>query len=87
MYLDFDCHERPDQTSTKKREWVCFEGTDDLGTYGKYIVISGDYSNQTHINKSYRRYEIIPKDGEMFSFETKSIKHFPTFEEIVSAFS
>jgi SAM-dependent methyltransferase len=82
MYLDFDCYERPDQASNKKQEWVCFEGTDDLGTYGKYIVISGDYSNQTHIDKSYRRYEIIPKNGEMFSFETTSIKHFPTFKQV-----
>jgi SAM-dependent methyltransferase len=82
IYLDFDCYDRPDQTSDNKREWVCFEGTDDLGTYGKYIVISGDYNSQTHSDRSYRRYELTPKNEEMFSFETSSIKHFPTFEQV-----
>jgi SAM-dependent methyltransferase len=82
MYLDFDCYERPEQTSAIKEEWVCFDGTDDLGTYGKYVVISGDYSNQTHIDRSYRRYEITPKDGETFLFETTSVKHFPTFNQV-----
>jgi len=82
MYLDFNCYERPDQTSDKRQEWVCFEGTDDLGTFGKYIVISGDYSSQTHIDISYRRYEIIPKNEEMFLFETTSVKHFPTFDQV-----
>jgi SAM-dependent methyltransferase len=82
MYLDFDCYVRPDQTSDKKHEWTCFEGTDDLGTYGKYIVISGDYDSQTHIDRSFRRYEITPKNGEIFTFEATSVKHFPPFEQV-----
>lgn len=82
LYLDFDCYERPEQSSKDKHEWVCFEGTDDIGTYGKFIVISGDYSTETHIDKSSRRYEITPKDNEMFIFETISIKHFPTFVQV-----
>jgi SAM-dependent methyltransferase len=82
MYLDFDCYERPEQSSENKREWVCFEGTDDIGTYGKYIIITGDYSNNTHIDRSSRRYEITPKDSDMFSFETISTKHFPTFTQV-----
>lgn len=82
LYLDFDCFERPEQTAKNKREWVCFEGTDDIGTYGKYIVISGDYSNETQIDRSQRRYEITPKGYEMFTYETVSVKHFPTFEQV-----
>lgn len=82
LYLDFDCYDRPEQTSSKRKEWVCFEGTDDLGTYGKYIVISGDYSKQTCIDKGYRRFEITPKDGEMFSIENTSIKYFPTLKQV-----
>lgn len=82
LYLDFDCYNRPDKMSVKRNEWVCFEGTDDLGTHGKYIIISGDYSNETHIDTSYRRFEITPKDGEMFSFERTIIKHFPTFNQV-----
>lgn len=82
LYLDFDCYDRPEQTAAEKTEWVCFEGTDDLGTYGKYIVISGEYSNQTHIDKSYRRYEMTPKEGDKFSIEYTSVKHFPTLKQV-----
>jgi SAM-dependent methyltransferase len=82
MFLDFDCFDRPDQSSDERHEWVCFEGTDDLGTYGKYIVISGDYSSKTRIDKSFRRYEITPKKGEMFTYETTVIKHFPAFRQV-----
>jgi len=82
MYLNFDCYERPEQSSENNEKWVCFEGIDDIGTYGKYIVISGDYSNETRIDKSSRRYEITPKGSETFTFETISIKHFPTFSQV-----
>lgn len=82
IYLDFDCFERPDQTYDNKQEWVCFEGTDDLGTYGKYIVISGDYSSQTHIDNSTRRYEITPIGGETVIFEINVVKHFPALEQV-----
>jgi SAM-dependent methyltransferase len=82
MYLDFDCYDRSEQISAIRHEWICFEGTDDLGTYGKYIVISGDYSEQTHIDKSYRRFEITPKNDEMFTLERTSIKHFPTLKQV-----
>ncbi len=82
LYLDFDCYERPEQSSEDKKEWVCFEGMDDLETYGKYIVISGDYSNETHIDRSSRRYEITPKVCELFSYEINVEKHFPTFSQV-----
>lgn len=82
MYLDFDCYERPEQNSEKKSEWVIFEGADDIGTYGRFIFISGDYSNETHIDRSSRRYEITPKGSDTFKIETISIKHFPTFDKV-----
>ena len=84
MYLDFGCYDGPDQTGESRHEWVCFEGIDDLGTYGKYVVISGEYDSKTRIDKSYRRYEITPRDSKMFSEERTVIKHFPTFKQVES---
>lgn len=85
MYLDLDCFFRPDETMPiVKREWVCFEGTDDLGTYGKYIVISGEYNSQTCIGKGFRRYEITPENSEMFSVERTIVKHFPQLNQVKS---
>ncbi len=81
LYLDFDCFFRPDELpSSEKREWVCFEGTDDLGTYGKYIVISGEYDSKTCIDKGFRRYEIVPEMGTGFLVDRTIIKHFPNFK-------
>lgn len=82
LYLDFDCYDRPAESSDYKKEWVCFEGTDDRGTYGKYIVVSGDYTADTRIDRSSRRYEITPVCGKTEIFETQSVKHFPTLLQV-----
>ncbi len=82
LYLDFDCYNRPTKSSDHKHEWVCFEGTDDRGTYGKYIVVSGDYSADTRIDRSSRRNEITPVCGKAEIFETQSVKHFPTLLQV-----
>ncbi|MEN6312831.1 MAG: GNAT family N-acetyltransferase [Clostridiaceae bacterium] len=82
LYLDFDCYDRPSMSSENKREWVCFKGMDDRGTYGKYIVVSGDYSVDTRIDRSSRRYEITPVNGNTEIFEVLSIKHFPTLLQV-----
>jgi SAM-dependent methyltransferase len=84
LYLDFDCVNWPDSTPDPDKEWVCFEGTDDLGTYGKYIVESGAYDSKTRMAKGTRRYEITPKDGEPFAVTQPSVKHFPTYRQVVS---
>ena len=70
--------------SSVKNEWVCFEGTDNLGTYGRYIVISGDYNSKTCIDRGLRRYEITPENSEMFSTECTIEKHFPQFNQVES---
>lgn len=84
LYLDLDCYNRPAETSSNRREWICFEGTDDRGTYGKYIIISGDYSPETRIDRSRRRYEITPAGGEMEVFDLSSVKYFPTLDQVHS---
>lgn len=85
MYLDFDCFFRPDKkASNKKQEWVCFEGTDNLNTYGKYIVINGDYDSQTCISTGFRRYEITPENSNSYSVERIVTKHFPNLNTVKS---
>lgn len=82
LYLDFDCYDRPAKNPVHRREWVCFEGTDDRGTYGRYIVVDGDYTADTRIDRSSRRYEITPIGGKTEIFETLSVKHFPTLSQV-----
>jgi len=84
LYLDFTCANWPDFTCGKVEERVIFEGTDDIGTYGKFILVSGDYNSKTRIDKSSRRYEITPKGSEMFAVTKEVIKHFPTYQQVVS---
>lgn len=82
MFLDFDCFQRRDASPAPQREWVCFDGTDDWGTYGKYIVIGGAYDSRTGIDRGERRYEIAPADAEPFSVTRAVVKHFPFMEQV-----
>ena len=85
LYLDFTCANWPDIEPSEANERVIFEGTDDIGTYGRFMLAGGgEYSSKTRIDKSYRRYEITPKNGEMFSVTKKNFKHFPTHEQVAS---
>jgi len=88
LYLDFTCFANDNfqksSVPSEANEWVIFEGMDDLGTYGKFIYIDGKYNSKTRIDRSYRRYEISPKSGEMFSITKEVIKHFPIYEQVVS---
>jgi SAM-dependent methyltransferase len=83
LFLDFDVPDWPDQSASDRREWVCFEGTDEWGTYGRYVMISGDYSRATRVDRSFRRYEIAPAPGEPFTVERQVTKYFPTLEAAV----
>ena len=84
MYLDFNCVNRPDVSPQTVEERVIFEGTDDRGTYGKYIMISGDYSSTARIDNSTRRYEITPKGDKMFTVTKEMVKHFPAYQQVIS---
>ena len=63
-------------------EWVCFEGEDDRGSYGRYIVMDGTADQRTRMVRGARRYEITPKGGEPFTIVGESVKHFPTLEHM-----
>lgn len=82
LYFDFDCPNWPTRSAVETREWVIFEGTDDRGTYGKFILEGGDYSSETRIDSSGRRYEITPHGGTKEVFNTTIVKHFPTLKQV-----
>lgn len=81
LILDFDC---PDDLSpyAGDGEWLCFEGTDDQGTFGRYFVCGGSVNPRSRTVKSLRRYAITPKEGQPFTVTRQSVKHFPLLEEV-----
>ncbi|MBQ9952449.1 MAG: class I SAM-dependent methyltransferase [Clostridia bacterium] len=81
LLMDYDCPLDVAKWTPANREWVCFEGTDDRGTYGRYIVVNGPVNNSTRTVSGKRRWEMKPADGEAFTVVTDSYKHFPTLEE------
>lgn len=82
LFLDFDCPFDLAAWQPACEEWVCFEGTDDRGTFGRYIVIDGTVNDATRTVTGSRRYEIVPAGEEGFQHGSESWKHFPTIEEV-----
>lgn len=83
LYLDFDCVNWPDMTTTESQKRVVFEGTDDWGTYGRYLGGGGgSYDSKTRIDISGRDYEITPQNGDPFTVTKTWLKHFPTHGEV-----
>lgn len=82
LYLDFDCFNRGTE-STNGSEWTVFEGTDDRGTFGRFIVVGKEYDPKTRMDKSgFRRFEIKPLGGELFSYTYEWQKAFPTLSQV-----
>ena len=82
LLIDYDCPLELSGWEPANTEWVCFEGTDDAGTYGRYIVVSGTANDRTRVVTGRRRWEITPAEGESFIHTTESYKYFPTLEQV-----
>jgi len=82
VFIDFDCPLDLCAWGPANEEFVCFEGTDDKGTFGRYIVVDGTVNNATRVVTGIRRYEIIPAQGGGFIHRTESWKYFPAIEEV-----
>lgn len=81
LLLDFDCPETLAHFNNDQ-EWLCMEGTDDLGTHGRYYVCNSTADERTRTVKGQRRFELTPQAGSPLTATTSSIKHFPTLEEV-----
>mgnify|MGYP003294592988 CR=1 FL=1 len=81
LILDFDCPLKLDHYVSGE-EYVCFEGMDDCGVHGRYLIGPTSADERSRSVKGVRRYEITLQNGKCFSAQTKSVKHFPTLEEV-----
>lgn len=84
LLLDFDCPDSLNAYLGDAAEWVCFDGNDDRGTYGRYIVLRGTCDEHTRMVRCGNRYEITPRVGEPFSITCSCAKHFPTLEQVMA---
>lgn len=81
LFIDYDCPLELSKWTPANTEWVCFEGTDDRGTYGRYIVVNKTTSDRTRIVTGSRRWEIAPCSDEPFVHTESSYTYFPTLEQ------
>ena len=82
MYLDFNCPPIANIPWQEQKEWLCFDGTDDHGTYGKYFVCGDTTDGVSRNIVGHGRFEITPKDGETFVVEVATPNHFPTIPQV-----
>lgn len=82
LYLDFDCFDTIPSRNGDTDEWVYFEGTDDLGTYGKFIVMGSPLDVAKRNDYSDRRLEITPRDRAPFAYQFRFQKHFPPLSQV-----
>lgn len=81
LFIDFDCPMNVSHWIPATEEWVCFEGTDDHGTFGRYIVIPGTANDRSRTVSGSRRWEITPANGEAFMHTESRHQYFPTLEQ------
>lgn len=81
LFIDYDCPLVLSKWIPANTEWVCFEGNDDRGTSGRYIVVHGTANDRTRNVTGSRRWEITPANGEAFIHAESSCKYFPTLEQ------
>lgn len=82
LFIDYDCPLELSKWIPANTEGVCFEGNDDRGTHGRYIVLNGTASDRTRVVTGGRRWEITPADGEPFAHTESRYKYFPPLEQI-----
>ena len=81
LFLDFDCRRAEGSPQPLNEGWVCFEGTDDWGTFGRYIVMGDEETDRPRLMKCHRRYELAPREGEPFTTSLAVFKYFPLWDE------
>ena len=81
LFIDYDCPLEVSKWHPAISEWVCFEGTDDHDTHGRYVVIPGAASDRTRVISGSRRWEITPLEGEPFTYTEKRHQYFPALEQ------
>jgi SAM-dependent methyltransferase len=84
IYLDFDlCNNPEDVFGPNKEDRTIFEGYDDTGVSGKYIICDGGgYGQDTQIAYGKRKIELVLQNGEKNIYEYISNKRIPKLTDI-----
>jgi SAM-dependent methyltransferase len=84
IYLDFALHHNPEIIfGPNQEDRVIFEGYDDTGIDGKYILCGeSSYNKVTQMNYGKRKLELILQNGEKNIFEYNSNKRIPKLKEV-----
>jgi SAM-dependent methyltransferase len=81
LFLDFDCTEKT-ETKQNDKERVVFEGTDDKGTYGRYVLYHQSEDGPTRTWKAEKSIEIKTKNGEDHCIKWQTVKYCPGYDEV-----
>lgn len=82
LILHFDCFAQPEEVFHSQRERLIFEGTDDRGVHGRYLICSGRYDPQSQMARGSNRTELTLPDGsERFCYGFFA-KHIPTLAQV-----
>ena len=82
LILHFDCFAQPEEVFNSQRERLIFEGTDDRGVYGRYLICSGRYDPQTQMARGSNRTELTLPDGSKRVCYGSFAKHIPTLAQV-----
>lgn len=83
LFLDFDLHANPKAFFHRLSEGHShFEGTDDLGTFGRTVGYGGVYDPVTQIANGASHIEITQNNGESWFFSVLRYKHIPTLGQV-----
>ena len=84
LYLDFTLYNDPEKVfGTVEKEWTIFEGLDDNGITGKFIMCKGGmYNKNTQMCTGKRRIELNQQNGKQHVYEFIVKKRIPTLIEI-----
>lgn len=82
IFLEFSMFPHPEKVLAKDDGRVIFEGKDNLGVYGKHVVIGDSYDIETHMAYGRRYTELDMPSGEQEIIHEKWKKHIPTLEQV-----
>jgi SAM-dependent methyltransferase len=84
LLMDFDMHYDPAAYFNRLGESSYFQGTDDLGTYGRTVSYGSVYDSTTRMCAGADHWELTTNGGEHFVISKLWHKHIPTREQVWS---
>ena len=82
LFLDFDLHYDPTQIFNRLQESSYFQGTDDMGTSGRYVSYGSVYDPVTHLCAGTSHLELTANNADSFIISKLWHKHIPTQAQV-----